>query len=348
MFKKITALFSAFILIFSVNSFSASANTAHDEEPDEIKITFAEKTNIKSIASYIDNKNINVELITVEIEHGEETITSGYVVNEPAEFDVLWNDFIAKHSALLTESAESNRSSKSTSSMQAMVNAITTNNIRVSVKTNSLNISEITAANSNNVVDKVEVIKTSSPSLQSDVNETVSSRASNWLPASGHAGAWNSQNVSDATYMEVYYRWNNASQLSTLTNDNDSTLEADLVFYNYDDSAISTAWYDGNYVFNTNQPRPYQDTKAFDGKDEAVFSIGCSDASSLRAGVDYYWAAYGNRTGSTGCKAKVNFQRGHRVINSLYEETWNIFGDETVRVVQFSDWNTATNPYAYF
>lgn len=348
MIKRIMALFSAFILMLSAGSFSVSANSAAEKEPQEIKIIFDENTSIKSIASYIDNKDINVNHIIVEADHGKETITSGYVVNESAEFDVLWSDFVAKQTALLSESMEKNRSSESLDSIQTMLNAITSNDIKVSVKTNSSNVSEVNSFSANDIVDRVELIETLSSSEQKTVNETQNTRASNWLPSSGHAGAWRSQNVSDATYMEVWYRWDTAAELSTLTNDNDSTLEADLVFRNYDGEAISTEWYDGNYTYNTNQPRPYQDTQAFDSNNEAVFSIGCSDASSLRHGVDYYWIAYGNRTSSNGCKAKVNFQRGHRILNSLYEETWNIYGDETVKVVPFENWNTATSPYAYF
>ena len=348
MIKKIMALFSAFVLMLTASSFSVSANNAVEKEPQEIKIIFDENTSIKLIASYVDNKDINVNHSIVEVDHGEETITSGYVVNESAKFDVLWSDFIAKQTALLSESMEKNRSSESIDSMQTMLNAITSNYIKVSVKTNLSNVSEVNSISVNDIVDRVELIETLSSSANKTVNETKSARASNWVPSSGHAGAWRSQNVSDATYMEVWYRWDTAAELSTLTNDNDSTLEADLVFYNYDGNAMSTAWYDGNYTYTTNQPRPYQDTQAFDDEDEAVFSIGCSDASSLRHGVDYYWAAYGNRTSSNGCKAKVNFQRGHRILNSLYEETWNIYGDETVKVVAFNDWNTSTSPYAYF
>lgn len=165
--------------------------------------------------------------------------------------------------------------------------------------------------------------------------------ASNWVPTSGYANAWPSQNVSDATYLEVSYRWNSASALSTLTNDKDSTLEPDLVFYNYDGTAMCTGWYSGNYTYSTNQPRAYLDTAAFDKPDEPVFTIGCSSAEDLEEDTDYYWIAYGNQN-SSGSKAKLNFQRGHRVLDWIYEQPWNIFGDETVTVIPFSDWDTST------
>ncbi len=349
MFKKLIALFSAVILMLSANTFSVSANNIEKESENKIKITFVEKASPKSIISFISDNNVDIESFTVEAICGSETLTSGYIVNESAAFDVLWNDFITKQTALLSESMRNNRSANSVSSMNTMLNALNTNNIQISVISNSSNSLDAKTLSAYNIVDETNLIEASSRSEQKIIeNKTRSTSASNWLPSSGHAGAWNSQNVLDATYMEVWYRWNTAAELSTLTNDDDSTLEADLVFYNYDGSAISTAWYDGNYTYTTNQPRPYQDTQAFDDEDEAVFSIGCSDASSLSAGVDYYWAAYGNQTGSSGCKAKVNFQRGHRILNSLYEETWNIYGDETVKVVAFNEWNTATSPYAYF
>ena len=102
------------------------------------------------------------------------------------------------------------------------------------------------------IVESIEPIETTS-SEPVVAQNNASTRATNWALTSGSASAWTSQNVSDVTYLEARYKWNSASALSTLTNDSDSTLEADLVLYNYDQEALATNWYDGNYTYSMNQ-----------------------------------------------------------------------------------------------
>lgn len=57
---------------------------------------------------------------------------------------------------------------------------------------------------------------------------------------------------------------------------------------------------------------------------------------------------FNNNNLSNGCKAKLSFQRGNRLIDSVYEETWNIFAEETVIVIPFSSWDTTTSGTAFF
>ena len=151
---------------------------------------------------------------------------------------------------------------------------------------------ERTLMNNDNIIK--EIISIEPLNTKKNTSDDITLMASNWVPNSGYAKAWPSQNIKDATYLEVSYRWDSESDLSTLTGGPDSTLEPDLVFYNYDGNAMCTDWYDGNYACNTNQPRAYMDTSAFDNSDEPVFTIGCSSAEELEAETDYYWIAYGN------------------------------------------------------
>lgn len=336
----------AIVLVTSIISISAATTT--ENNPDKVKITFVPKAQTKAIEEYVTQNNIVLDSFVVTASVGSENLSSGYIINNPAEFDVLWSDFVSTQKALLTEGITRNNENDSSVEMQEMLDALLSNKIQLSITCNepSLKMRSGNYLNSE-LIENIEYIEAATSYKEEDAISLAAS-ASNWVPTSGYASAWPSNNVEDATYMDVHYQWDAAESLSTLTSKSDSTLEADLVFYNYDGTAISNAWYSGNYTYSTNQPNPYQDTKAFDNSNEAVFSIGCSKASALEAEKDYYWIALGNQTGSTGCKAKLNFQRGHRFINSLYEETWNIFGDETVTVIPFSSWNTGDNGRAYF
>lgn len=188
-------------------------------------------------------------------------------------------------------------------------------------------------------VEKVEMCTEEAMPLQkSEIGAQAA--ASNWLPTSGSAFVWPSGSYDDATYLQVNYEWDSSSKLSTLTNNTASTLEGEIVLRNYDGEAIANRW-NTNYAYTTNQPRAYRDTQFLDGSDECCFTVGCSDASALEAGKQYYWYAYGNRTESESCDVKVYFQRGHRLPAGIYDTAWNVFADETKIVIRFSDWNTA-------
>lgn len=348
--KKIFVLLMSVLIMFSVASTFSHANIV-DNASEMVQITFAKDASVDQVNAFIAGNNVVVKsfLAVADIDH-----SSGYIVVNEADFETLWLDFLIKQEALLKEAIESNYSEQVIADLQIMLSALENNDLQISVEfRNPIG----TISNYWYSSDIVENVQISDFNVDADISSAekidaeasyLSTSASNWLPTSGWARAWNSTQISDATFMEVLYCWDSASELSTLTDDSDSILEGDLVFYNYDGSAIATEWYDDNYTYTTNQPRPYLDTQFLDNEEEPVFCIGCSDASSLVAGTNYYWIGYGNQTGSSGCKAKLYFQRGHRAISSLYEQSWNIFADETVIVIPFSEWNTTNNDIAYF
>lgn len=348
--SKTSALVVVVCLLMSMFSMTASATEVQDAPEEKVKITFVADTLIESIATFVEINDISMDSFSVANTTGESECTSGYVINEQDSFERLWDDFVSEQVALLSEGIESFGDNEAANDMSAMLAALENNTIQMSVICETA--SPLARSNSYlgaEIVESIEVLS-SHAADEAPEEDAPATRASygNWLPTYGWGGAWPSSTVSDATYLEVSYRWDYAYQLAGLTGDADSTFEADLVLYNYDDTAMATGWHSGNYSYNTNQPRPYKDTQAFDNGDEPVFCIGCSDASSLVAGKDYYWIAYGNETGSTSCKAKLNLQRGSRLIDAIYEQTWNIFGDETVTIISFTEWNTATNPKKYF
>jgi len=345
--KKVISLILANLLILSMSVTAFAAEPISTTTHEKVEITFAANVQPQNIETFVADNSIAMDSFTITV---DDTLTSGYVINEQADFNTLWNDFVTMQTALLSEGIAANSESKASCDMRIMLDALESNDFQMSIVCDMPIISTRSGFVGADIIESVQPISSQSTTVsEADSASASSTRASNWLPTSGSASAWPSQNVSDATYLEVRYEWESASDLSTLTNDSDSTLEADLVFYNYDNGALATGWYTGgNYTYNTNQPRAYQDTQAFDNDDEPVFTIGCSDASALEAETEYYWIAYGNETGSAGCKAKLSFQRGNRLIDSLYEATWNIFAEETVIVIPFSSWNTTTQGTAYF
>lgn len=151
------------------------------------------------------------------------------------------------------------------------------------------------------------------------------------------------------SYLSMKYEYDSASDLSTLTNDSDSTLEAEIVLHNYNDDALADDWYDdegSSWTFASNQPRAYIDTQAFDNSNEVCFTIGCASAEDLESGTEYYWRAYGNETGEDGGSVKVYFQRGNRFIDNNYTP-FNIFQEETVVVIHFSDWSSGVSTKSF-
>jgi len=345
--KKTVSMILSVVLMLSVSVPAMAAEPIDATTPEKVEITFVPNIQPQSIETFVNENNITMDSFTITV---GDTHTSGYVINEQSDFDTLWDDFVTMQTALLSEGISANSTSQASSDMQIMLDALESNDFQMAIVCdNPIPLTRSNGLIGADIVENIQPIASQTTAVREENSVSVASAtASNWLPTSGSASAWPSQNVSDATYLEVRYEWESASDLSTLTNDSDSTLEADLVFYNYDDEALATGWYTGNYTYNTNQPRAYQDTQAFDNANEPVFTIGCSDASALEAGTEYYWIAYGNETGSDGCKAKLSFQRGNRLIDSVYEETWNIFAEETVIVIPFSSWDTTTSGTASF
>lgn len=343
--KKIYALLLICAMAFSMSVTAFAADTNNTTTPEKVKITFVAEAQTAAIEQFVSSNDIIMDSFTITVDN---TYTSGYVINNQDDFDALWSDFVTMQTALLNEGINNNESVQIGNDLQASLNGLASNDFQMAIVCdNPIPLTRNSTLMGADIVESIEPIETTSSEPMAAQNNA-STRATNWVPTSGSASAWPSQNVSDATYLEARYKWNSASALSTLTNDSDSTFEADLVLYNYDQEALATNWYDGNYTYSTNQPRPYQDTQAFDNSDEPVFCIGCSDASALEANTEYYWIAYGNETGSDGCKAKLNMQRGHRVLDWIYEETWNIFGDETETVIPFSSWDTHDKGTATF
>jgi hypothetical protein len=336
--------------VFAASTDNSDFGVINESMVDRLNISFVEDAQLSEIEAFIESGNIVLNSFMVTTEVNDITYTSGYVINIPDEFGELWEDFLYLQTSLLAEGINANEDLTIISDMQTMMDALEEGNIQLSIVCEIPSVS--THHNDFTYADIIDSVQQLDNAIQPSSNSSMSlqsTMASNWVPTSGYASCWASQNVSDATYLEAIYRWNNDNALSTLTNDSDSTLEADLVLYNYDNQALATSWH-SNYTYSTNQPSPYQDTQAFDSDDEVVFSIGCSDASSLESGVDYYWIAYGNETSSTECMAKLNFQRGHRVLNWIYGEKWNVFGDETVVKIPFSSWTAQADLYqhAYF
>lgn len=166
-----------------------------------------------------------------------------------------------------------------------------------------------------------------------------------WVPDGGYAFAIDGS-YSNTVYMYCDFEWSSSSKLSGLKNDDNETLEMDIVYYNYDGDAYSYEWYNysgyngyrGNY-WETNQPRPYWDTQFDDSENERSFCLGCSDANQFTANSMYYWWGYGQKN-SNGSMAKVIAQRGHRTPEWDYEDTYAVFAEESAIIVPFSNWDT--------
>ncbi len=342
--KRLLSTLFIFLIFVMIRYIPVSASSGSEVEiHNVIKIDFEEFATIEDIDRLLEENKIYIHSFTVS---SDGNISSGYTVTDsPANFKTLWYDFYYKQHLLLSEGIEYNNGSTASDDMKKMLESLRAGEYTISVicyipvdyNEEILNCSEI-----------ISEINNYSNECGRNVTPSTGDRTSNWVPTSGFAVAQASQNISDATYLEVHYMWNSASALSTLTNDSVSTLEGDLVFYNYDGNAISTAWYSGNVTYSTNQPYAYQDTQSLDDPNEPCFSIGCSAASLLSSNTDYYWIAYGNKTASTGCMAKLNFQRGYRLISNIYSQTWNVFGIETETVIPFSSWNTGNTYIRFF
>lgn len=351
---KMLSFLLAIAMIFTSNAFAydQEAETAVDGE--KTAIIFKSNATVTSIAEIIDDNGITVDGFTTSVVSGDNNITCGFVVKQQDAFSNLWDEFVEQQTALLTDAMIANAgNSEILADIYATQQAFETNNIQiVSVVCDG----DVLSGNNNlaglSLIQEIEPIETSAEAndivtSEYPANAARATSATNWLPTSGTAYVWPSGSYSDATYLQVDFKWNSASALSTLTNNSNSTLEAEIVLYNYNGEAISDDW-NTNYAYTTNQPRAYRDTQAFDDPDECCFTVGCSSAQDFVAGTQYYWYAYGNRTTSSSCNVKVYFQRGHRFPAAIYDTAWNVFADETTTVIRFNEWNTATATYKDF
>lgn len=344
------------VMIVGTSSFALAdveTNTEVVSSADKMLISINPNASIEDVKSFVDSENLDIESFNAEFNVNGETITCGYVINHKDDFLTLWDDFTEKQVALLSEAMDVNADNEEMiRGLSTLLNAFEQDEAKVSSVV-CRNV-EIDSVENLSIVDGVlsipdynETLDLSENSISAiSQNETVYSTtdtvaANTWVPTTGTAYAWPSGEYSGATYLQLDYRWDSASRMTALTGNAKSTLEGEIVFYNYDGSAIATDWY--NQTYTTNQPSPYLDTQFLDSSNEINFTIGCSYASSMSSGKLYYWYAYGNRTDSNACKAKVSFQRGHRLIAENFGDTWNVFGDQTEVVVSFSEWNTGTS-----
>lgn len=164
-----------------------------------------------------------------------------------------------------------------------------------------------------------------------------------WVPSEGYSLILDSTVYTDTFYLSASWSWDSDARLSGFSDSNE-TFELDYVCG--EDYGFSNEWYNyasgsllkGTY-WDTNQPRPYWDTIAFDS-DEIAFSVGCSDATMFEKDVTYYWWAYCKENPNfTDDEAKISAQRGYRLSPFVYEDTWNVFSEETVKIVPYSDWS---------
>lgn len=346
--KQLCKVCSFLLSVCTILTFSARAYVQYPNS-SETTISFKNLATIEEIEEIVTKNDIVVNEFTTTISSGNNDITCGFVVQNQDSLSNLWDEFCEQQAALLADAMIANaNNSEILEDIMAVKSAIESNSIRIDslichgdILENCRDLDDSGIVQEIRVSNKEVSTENAAPQGHAQANS-----ATNWLPTSGTAYAWPSGSYDDATYLQINYTWDSASAMSTLTNNTSSTLEAEIVLYNYDGSAISNAW-NTNHAYVTNQPRAYRDTQAFDGDDECCFTVGCASASDLEAGTEYYWYAYGNRTNSDSCKAKVYFQRGHRVLPGNYS-TWNIFADETITVVRFNEWNTGTASYKDF
>lgn len=351
------------ILIMIVGTSSlALANVEVNVEANmpvnKISIVIDSTATVEDVMELVESKRLHMDSFYSEFNLNGEIITCGYVINQKENFTLLWKDYTEKQTALLSEAMDVNAENEEMiRGLEGLLSAFENNEVKIS----SIICNNVTPDVINNIktenaefVDDVLLMPVSKETMDVGEELTISKAYNNdiysvtdtvaantWVPTSGTAYAWPSGEYSNATYLQLDYRWSSNARMTALTQNSKSTLEGEIVFYNYDDSAIATQWYNQTYV--TNQPSPYLDTQFLDGSDEINFTVGSSYASSMTADKLYYWYAYGNRTNSNGCKAKVDFQRGHRLIAENFGDTWNVFGDQTEVVVSFSEWNTGTS-----
>lgn len=185
-----------------------------------------------------------------------------------------------------------------------------------------------------------------------DPRLSVSSSTLPWVPNLGRVNtavaSWDNTKV----YMYNSFWWSSDANLAGLRQDTNKTFEGEVYFYNFDGKGFAKNWgfEDPNNTqrglyWDTNQPRAYWDTQASDGLDERCFTIGCSDANLIKSSQLYYWSGTAAKN-SSGSSSKLVMQRGHRTPSDFYENTWAIFSDESIKVVNYTDY-TAPGEYSW-
>jgi len=347
-FSLILCLLISFTITFgafAVPNNAESANALVEQTvASRIEIEFIPNVSSERISAFITENNIVAESFETLMDG---KYTCGFVVNQQDSFDVVWDDFVSIQTALLNEGIEHNLGTSIGDDLENTLELLLNEEFQMSLI--CYNSTVMPSEDGNLAFLDDEIIKSakhiSSSSLSGNNTAEVSkieqrNSADSWTPTSGGALALKSVlEGKDVTYMQAHYSWNSDAALSYFSNNSNCTIEADIVFYNYDDEAICTGW-DTSFAYSTNQYRPYRDTQAFDSDHEPTLSVGCSDASTVEKGVDYYWIAYGNSTESDSCNAKLNIQRGHRFPSFIYESASCVFPDETWIAIPFDEWVT--------
>lgn len=364
--KKLISL--AIVLTFMISALSVSLVSAipdkeksnvekHNITTDEVEVVFRDGVFLHDLRKINENENLTIRQIVTESVIDEESYTTFHVINGKKDIEEIITEYTKQFEALLIDSiafkssAEKSKLEKQLKKFNDNGKSLELSKIYIEYNDNS-NMKEFEKIFKNDI-ERIsdKPIKKNNNEVSENEVVTIKTSASNWVPTSGQGAVFPSTVTTDATYLEVEYKYNSASDLSTLTGDEDSTLEGELVLYNYNDEALADNWYadhGSSWTFVSNQPYAYIDTQAFDNSDEPRFTIGCASAKDLTSGTDYYWRAYGNETGQSGGSVKLYFQRGHRIIDSIYSP-WNIFQDETVVVIPFSSWpsSVSTKTFTY-
>lgn len=310
--------------------------------PQKTIISFDEASDAQIVE--LLNESDVTELQTTSTVNGE-IYTTGYVLAETTELDDAINNFEERYYSMLLETKEAYKDNNP--EMYAVFEARLENyiaegmSISAVVVDGELNGQVAQEVKNNDLVRQIESISVS-PSSNSDEARTRAAAATgNWVPTSGSAAVWNSTQYDDAVYMNLNWSWDSDSDMTLYQNTDNVTLEAEIVFYNYDGEGHAVGWYSGDWTYDTNQPSPYIDTQFnFGNKDEVPYTIGSYDATEFESGKNYYWVCFGDVNNPDGSKAKIYFQRGHKLFG--ISSTWTIFADETEIVVGFNDWNTGT------
>lgn len=316
-------------------------------QPQKTIIRFNEASDAQIIE--LLNESDITELRTTSTVNGE-IYTTGYVLAETTKLDDAINNFGERYYSMLLETKEAYKDTNP--EMYAVFAARLENYIAEGMAISAvviegeLNEQIAQEVKNNKLVQQVDLI--SAPSFnnndKTNNNKTgtkIASATGNWVPTSGNAVVWNSTQYDDAVYMNLIWSWDSDASMTLYQSENNITLEAEIVFYNYDGKGHAVGWYSGDWTYDTNQPSPYFDTQFnFGNKDEVPYTIGSYDATGFESGKNYYWVCFGDVNNPDGSKAKIYFQRGHKLfgINS----TWTIFADETEIVVGFNEWNTGT------
>lgn len=311
-------------------------------QPQKTIISFNDASDTQIVE--LLNESDVTELQTTSTVNGE-IYTTGYVLAETIELDDAINNFEERYYSMLLETKEAYKDTNP--EMYAVFEARLENyitegmSISAVVVEGELNEQVTQEVKNNEFVRQIESISVSPSSNSYEAGARAAAATGNWVPTSGSATVWNSSQYKDAVYMNLNWSWDSDSDMTLYQSSDNITLEAEIVFYNYDGEGHAVGWYSGDWTYDTNQPSPYIDTQFnFGNKDEVPYTIGSYDATGFKSGKNYYWVCFGDVNNPDGSMAKIYFQRGHKLfgINS----TWTIFADETEIVVGFNKWNTGT------